>query len=137
MMNRLNGYKNYRDQSILTSGPGELVYLLYNACIKQVRLAKMALDEVKYADANQYLIKAQEMVDELMIGLDFEYDIAHQLYSLYDYINRTLASANIHKDGENLDSIIVILEELRLTWEEVVRINNSTNAPQGKIAGVI
>ena len=76
MMYTNNGYNQYREQSVLTAGPGELVLMLYDGCLKQIRLARLAINENMAAGRNNALQKSQEIVTELINTLDFEYEVS-------------------------------------------------------------
>jgi len=122
-MNNWTGYAQYRDQRILTASPGDLILLLYDGGIRQVRLARLAIQDNKMGDASVALIKAQEIVEELMAGLDFEIDLAHDLFRLYDYLLHRLTQANLEKDDAAAQEAETMLVELRQTWAEVVQIS--------------
>lgn len=122
-MNLRNGYQQYREQSVLTASPGDLLLMLYDGCIRQLKLAKLSLAEKQMEDAGTALLKAQDIIDELIQGLDFQYDVANHLFRVYEYINHELIQANITKDGQQIDALTDILSELRSTWEQVIKIN--------------
>lgn len=114
-------FNQYRDQSVLTAGPGELVLMLYDGCLKQVRLARMAIEEKLLEQKNSSLMKAQSIVSELMATLNFDYEISDSLYALYDYFLNELITANIDLDTKRLDNVENMLGELRDTWEQMIK----------------
>ena len=67
---------------------------------------------------SSYIIKAQDIVTELMVSLDFDKggQIAKNLFGLYLYMNRRLIEANIQKDTGILDEVKKLLTELRAAW---------------------
>ncbi len=126
-MNLGNGYAKYREQSILTAGPGDLVVMLYDGALKQLRIAIAALaDDEGHPknpeQASQALIRAQDIICELIQGLDFSYEISNELLDLYDYFNHELIQANIKKDCQLIESIYELIAGLRETWAEAVQI---------------
>lgn len=125
MMYTNNGYNQYREQSVLTAGPGELVLMLYDGCLKQIRLARLAINENMAPERNNALQKAQEIVSELINTLDFEYELSDSLYALYDYFLNELITANVENSTNRLDSIESLLVELRDTWEQMVKQQKS------------
>ena len=125
MMYTNNGYNQYREQSVLTAGPGELVLMLYDGCLKQIRLARLAINENMAAERNNALQKAQEIVSELINTLDFDYELSDSLYALYDYFLNELITANVENSTNRLDSIESLLVELRDTWEQMVKQQKS------------
>lgn len=114
-------FNQYRDQSVLTAGPGELVLMLYDGCLKQVRLAKLAIHEKMIEQKNTSLVKAQNIMTELMATLNFDYEISDSLYALYDYFLNELITANIDLDTKRLDNVENMLGELRDTWEQMIK----------------
>ena len=125
MMYTNNGYNQYREQSVLTAGPGELVLMLYYGCLKQIRLARLAINENMAPERNNALQKAQEIVSELINTLDFDYELSDSLYALYDYFLNELITANVENSTNRLDSIESLLVELRDTWEQMVKQQKS------------
>ncbi len=125
MMYTNNGYNQYREQSVLTAGPGELVLMLYDGCLKQIRLARLAINENMAPERNNALQKAQEIVSELINTLDFDYELSDSLYALYDYFLNELITANVENSTNRLDSIESLLVELRDTWEQMVKQQKS------------
>lgn len=116
-----NGYARYREQSVLTASPGDLVLMLYDGCLRQMRLARVALGEGKMEAASTSLMKAQDIVTELIQGLDFHYQISENLLSLYEYIHYELVMANVTKDPARIVPVEEITADLRETWEQAVR----------------
>ena len=76
----------YREQSILTASPGDLVVILYEGCIKKIRFAKICINDNEIEQCSKHLLKAQEFIDELIKGLDFNYTLSNDLLKLYDFI---------------------------------------------------
>ena len=124
-MNLCQATHQYRDQQILTAGPGELILMLYDAAIRQIRLARAAMGEHQPAQAGAALIKAQETIDALIDGLNLEYDIAEPLLRLYDFINHELMLANVGKDDTRAASAESLLRDLRETWATAVQNDRS------------
>jgi len=71
--------------------------------------------------AHKSILRAENIIAELMADLDPDYDISNNLYSLYEFINDTLVRANIKKDKELLDQSLALLNDMRDTWDEVVK----------------
>ncbi|HHW56418.1 MAG TPA: flagellar export chaperone FliS [Clostridia bacterium] len=112
----LNPYQQYKENAILTASPEELVLMLYNGIIRFIEEAKKAIEKKDYVAANNSIQRAQDIVTELMITLDMNYDISKNLYSLYDYMLRRLIDANIKKDVEILEEVREFAVELKETW---------------------
>ncbi|HBM74936.1 MAG TPA: flagellar export chaperone FliS [Clostridiaceae bacterium] len=115
-----NAYQVYQQNEVLTASKGKLLIMLYEGAIKFLRFAKVAIDEKNIEDANKYLIKAQNIISELMATLNMEYDISKDLYSLYDYMKYRLTQANIKKDKAIIDEIIDMLSGFKDTWQKAM-----------------
>ncbi|MDR0249167.1 MAG: flagellar export chaperone FliS [Oscillospiraceae bacterium] len=118
-----NPYSQYREQSAATASPGELTLMLYDGCVKNLKLSKLYIGERDYAKANDTSKKAQAIVDELIKTLDLRYDVASQMLSLYDFVLRTIVEGNVQKDAAKIDTAIEFISELRDTWHQAVRLN--------------
>jgi flagellar protein FliS len=99
--------------------------MLYDETVKQLDLAIENLEKgPKYFDrVNKALLKAQDLITELMVSLDFEKggDIASNLFSLYMFFNKQILDANMKKKLDPLVGIRKLIADLRDTWIQVVR----------------
>ncbi|MDR1693162.1 MAG: flagellar export chaperone FliS [Oscillospiraceae bacterium] len=115
----------YRQQSAMTASPGELTLMLFDGCIKNLKLAKIHINGKDYAKTNETLQKAQAIIAELIHSLDMRYDIAKQLIQLYTFILDTVVQANVKKDLQKTDDALGLMEDLRGTWKQAIRINRA------------
>ncbi len=113
-------YDQYKKTSVETTSPGKLIIMLYNGCILNIQKAKQAIDKRDTQSAHENIIKAQKIVLELIVTLNMEYEIAHQLFVVYDYIYNLLVDANIRKDTGLLDEAERHLADMRDTWQNAV-----------------
>jgi flagellar secretion chaperone FliS len=116
------GYQAYKKTQIQTADQGNLILLCYDGAISFVRQAIKAHNENKLADMNELLTKSQNVLWELIKGLNFEAgDIAHKLDSLYNYMIRRLIDAQYHNTIEPLNEVIGYLQELRESWQTIIQ----------------
>ncbi|TYP58581.1 flagellar export chaperone FliS [Thermosediminibacter litoriperuensis] len=113
----INAYQQYQQNYILSAPPEKLVVMLCEGALKFARLAKRAIEEKNYAEANNHLIRTQDIIMELNASLEMDYDISKNLRSLYNFIYQRLVEANIKKDGGVIDEIEPLLEDLKETWQ--------------------
>lgn len=112
--------REYQKQSVMTAGPAGLVAMLYDACIKNIKLAEIAFEENKDIVAvSNCLIKAQKIVSELISCLDMSIALSNDLLQIYEFILRELRMANARKDMKRLEPLIPILQSMRDTWLKV------------------
>jgi flagellar protein FliS len=118
----MEGYKNYREVEIETASGLRLVVMLYAGAIKFLNIAREGILSKKLDSANNNIIKAQDIISELMTSLNFDAgEVAHNLYSLYLYMNRRLLEANIEKNLEIINEITRLLNTLKSAWEELLK----------------
>jgi flagellar protein FliS len=117
-----NPYAKYQENSVFTASPEELTLMLYNGLVKFILRAQQSIEKKDIPQANNDIIRAQNIVTELRSTLDLKYDIAKQLDALYDYIYYALVEANIKKDAEMLRDVLGISQEIRDTWTEAMKI---------------
>jgi flagellar protein FliS len=130
----------YTQTKIKTAGQGQLIIMLYDGAVKNLDYALDLLRlnaEKKHDPANiemisKALIKAQEIVTELMVSLDFEKggEIARNLFSLYTWFNKELLEANIANDSARISGVRKMIGDLRMAWVEIIA---KTSANEKKI----
>ncbi|MFC0013588.1 MULTISPECIES: flagellar export chaperone FliS [Allobacillus] len=122
-MNYQQPHQAYQQNSIQTASPGELTMMLYNGCLKFIRLAKKGIENENIEQKNVNIQKAQNIINELMVTLNPDVEISNQMRSLYDYMNHQLIQANIKNDVEILSEVEGLVSEFRDTWKEVLKLN--------------
>ncbi|MBP0726725.1 flagellar export chaperone FliS [Bacillus sp. RG28] len=132
-MAMMNPLQNYQQNAVNTASPGELTLMLYNGCLKFIHLAKLAIKESRLQDKNTNLVKAQKIIQELMITLNMEQEVSKQLMPLYDYLHRQLIQANIKNDINILDEVEGFVVEFRDTWKEVIQLNRQKTYQQSDL----
>lgn len=131
-------YEKYRQSSVQTATPGQLVLMLYDGAIRFIRVAMQGNESQDIEKANLHFGKAQTIVSELMSSLDMSIDISKNLYSLYQYTNHLLIEANVKKDNAKAEEALGYLLELRETWVQASRIAASPTASGSEIGqGVV
>ncbi|WP_243388285.1 flagellar export chaperone FliS [Bacillus kexueae] len=126
-----NPYEAYQQNSVTTASPGELTLMLYNGCLKFIKLAKKAISEQNLEEKNINLQKAQNIIRELMVTLNTDIEISQQLMVMYEYMNRRLIEANIKNDVGILEEVEGYVSEFRDTWKEVIRLSKVNAQEQG------
>lgn len=125
-------YEKYRQSSVQTSTPEQLVIMLYDGAIRFVRAGLAGLDNSNYETVNLNLGKAQTIISELMSTLDHSIEISKNLFALYEYMNHLLITANIQKSKEPAEEAIGYLTELRQTWLQASKLASHPNPTPGE-----
>lgn len=123
-----NAQFTYQATRISTATKEQLLLITYDIGIKACHTAENALlgktngGNPDYDLANREVIRAQEVIRELMVTLNREKggEVADKLMQLYEYMYQLLVDANIKKEPENIRTVCGMLEELKQTWEEAL-----------------
>ena len=114
--------ENYQTTQISTATKEQLLLITYDIGIRSCQAAEGALEEKDYEVSNRELVRAQNVIRELMVTLNVERggEVAESLMRLYDFMHRYLVQANIDKDTAKVTIVTNMLKELRQTWEEAL-----------------
>ncbi|GHU42302.1 flagellar protein FliS [Spirochaetia bacterium] len=149
-MAQTNALRAYRDTRIKTASQGQLIIMLYDGAIKNLEhsLELMRANSVvkrdpsKIEETGKAVLKAQEIVTELMVSLDFEAggEIAKNLFALYTWFNKELLEAHVESNEKRIRVVCNMLCDLRKTWAETVAsqsaaVNGGSAASGLNIAG--
>jgi flagellar protein FliS len=120
-MMRANGYDAYQRVQAETSTPGQLIALLYDAMLRSLDRAKDGLQKQDLESAHAPLLRAQDIVLELISSLSVDEEgeagaMARQLAALYEYMYRRLLDANLRKDVEAVDEVRRLIAPVREAW---------------------
>ena len=117
-----NPYQTYKQQSVLTMTPGQMLLAVYDELIKQINFAKLGFQDNDISLINSSLQKSQKILHVLQGTLNFDYDIAKNLNDLYEYFGFVLLNANMKKDAGGLDDVLSMVVELRQTFAEADKL---------------
>lgn len=117
----LNAASAYQNNKINTATPAELTLMLYEGAIKFCNIALIGIEEQDISKANNNIIKAEKIIIYLQSTLDLKYAVAKDFDNVYNYLYQKLIQANISKDKEILNEVLVHLRDIRDTWKEVMK----------------
>ncbi len=115
-------YKEYKSNQVSSADPKALIIMLYDGAIRFLTEAKGYLNSFKtYDKANERILRAQDIITELMLSLDMKRggEIADNLLNLYSYMKKSLLEANMNKQEKPIAEVIKILSELKEAWENM------------------
>ncbi|BCJ92461.1 hypothetical protein acsn021_00300 [Anaerocolumna cellulosilytica] len=90
----------------------ELVVIMYEVILSDLKAAKENYDKGDVEQFIQEVKHGQKFLSELMATLNYQQEIAHDLMSLYIYVNKALVTAIFKKSSDSLaeaESILKIL----------------------------
>ncbi len=119
----------YLQIKVQTASPGQLVSMLYDGAIRFSKQAKEQLEGSDLEGSNASIQRVQDIVEELNVSLDTDKggEIAANLRKIYIYISEQLLEANIKKDPKILANVIELLENMRVTWKEIMLKSKDVN----------
>jgi len=111
--------------------------MCYEAVIKDLHNAKDYHQAQDMDQAYHYIRHAQDIITELLIGLDYERggEIAHNLNRLYNFMLRELVGINAQKDPVIYEQLIHMLSELKDAWEQIRNQHPAGHAWQDSTMG--
>jgi flagellar protein FliS len=111
----------YRQQSILTATPGQLVVMLYDGCLRFLHQAAFAMREGNVGESNVRLQRAEAIIDELRVTLDMDKGgvVASRLQGIYVFCSKHLLEARRNREPENIEKVSELLAELREAWAQI------------------
>ncbi len=127
-----SGYNEYKVNEISTVSQVKLIVMLFDGAVRFLGIAMENMTPRKYDVVNQNIIKAQDIVTELLLSLNMEEgkEVANNLMSIYIYLKKRLLEANMKKDKKILEECTKILKELKSSWEEMEKKEPSNQIPQ-------
>ena len=114
-----NLYDRYRNDAVNTASPMDLIIMLYDGCIKQIHLARLYEEDKNVEGRSNAILKAQDILDELMRSLDMAIPLSADLLKLYDFMSEELYEANVKRDMARTEPVEAMLTELRDAWKTV------------------
>lgn len=126
-----NAYAQYRQTSIQTAPPEQLVVMLYDGAIRFLEQAKTAINEGR--DPLPPIGRAQDIIVELLGSLDRSAGpVADNLLRLYEFWIQRLFQASIRKEAAMVEEVAVMVRELREAWATIAQQKKAqhTDAPR-------
>ena len=120
----------YLESRVLSADPIELIRLMYQAAIAEVRSARAYLQAGEIRGRSKAISKASAILTELTVSLDRKLggEYAERLADLYGYMMRKLTDANFKQSEESLAEVLGLLTTLLEGWEGMQRQLQSATA---------
>lgn len=119
------GYQQYKQQSINSMTPGELLMLLYDELVKRSTLASLALDKADWPNFEAALDRCIDIVNYLDETLDRQYPISRDLSRMYDYFTYEMARIKIGRNRGELDRLRPMLVDMRDAFRAAERAGST------------
>ena len=124
----VKGNNAYKKASVTTKDQGILILLLYDGAIRFLKTANKKIAEDNHEGAHNAIVKAKNIISELMTSLNTENSgrVGSSLKSLYVYMFNRLIDANIQKNTIYVDEVCELMQELRDGWKGVINKKKET-----------
>lgn len=111
----------YQKATVETADPVTLVVMCYERTIRDLESARQLHGQKRMDQAYDKIRHAQDIITELLIGLDYERggDIAANLSRLYNFMLRELMAVNAQKSPRIYDHVVKMLAELKEAWVQI------------------
>jgi flagellar protein FliS len=111
----------YTESAVLTATPEQLVLMLYDGAIRFLNQAASAYESGDRALARVKIYRGSAILNELNLSLDLaQGEVAARLRSLYLFMKRELANAQVGQDAGRIRGIVTLLSELRDAWRQAM-----------------
>lgn len=117
-MPQAHPYQAYQTTNVQTADQASLIIMLYDGAIRFLKKARGKIYTGDIEGAHNYIVRARQIVSELLSTLRPEKAgaIGANLKRIYVYAHNRLVEANLMKDAEIVDEVIQILSVLREGW---------------------
>ena len=107
------GYQQYKQQSVNSTTPGELLLLLYDELVQRGTIASIALDKADYPTFEAAIDRCVDIINYLDETLDRQYPISRDLGRMYEYFTYQLGAIKIGRNKRELEQLRPMLAEMR------------------------
>ncbi len=107
------GYQQYKQQSVGSMTPGELLLLLYDELVKRATMASIALDKEDFPAFEAAVDRCTDIVNYLDETLDHKYPISQELGRMYEYFTYQLGRIKIGRNRQELERLRPMLGDMR------------------------
>lgn len=109
----------YKRDYITMASPIDLIIMLYEGGIKQLKLAKIHKENNELDKVSECFQKAEDIILELVGSLNLSISISENLLELYQFMLDEIVEANLTKDMKRIDPVIEMMTSLYEAWNEI------------------
>lgn len=116
------GLNKYKQTSVMTASRGQVLLMLYEGAIKFTKIAIEAVKRKDLAEKGKYILKVQDIINELTVTLDHNVggDLSKELERLYNFMIDQITQANLNNDPKPLETVVQLLETLHEGWVQAI-----------------
>lgn len=116
-----NPYQTYIKTDLETQSIPKIVSTAYERINLELKQAILSIEKGNIKSKLDHIHRALEILRVLRLGLDFEKggEIAKNLDSLYDFLERHISLGNLKNDKNTLSEAMEILKTIKSGWDEI------------------
>ncbi|MEY8356458.1 flagellar export chaperone FliS [Lachnospiraceae bacterium 54-53] len=118
------GYRHYKEQTVNTMTPGEMLNLLYDELLKRLTRAELSLEKKDYELFEQSMQRSTEIVTYLKDTLDHKYEISAELKRMYDFFLYEFSRIRAGRNPDVIAEVRPLVMELRDAFKEAQRLSS-------------
>jgi flagellar protein FliS len=122
--NEQNNAQRYLEAQVKTASREQLLMMLIDGAIRFTEQAKMKIDEDDLEGMNNFFIKSQKIMLELITSLDST-TVPEQVYGnligLYRFVYQRIMQANLKRDKALADEALSVLADIREIWTIAIK----------------
>jgi len=128
--------QHYLETQVLTATPQKLQLMLIEAAIREVQRVGQHWQHGENEQAYEASIRAQRIVTALLGGLNREEtpDLTGKMADVYLYVFRSLVTANLKRDAQQLADVLRVLNIERETWHQVCQHAETAHGEAGPVS---
>ena len=126
-----NPIQHYKEQSVNTMTPNELLLLLYDELVKDLLRCGLALEKQEYELMEAAADKSIDIIRYLDDTLDRQYPISGNLARLYEFFSYELNRVKAGRNRTELERVKAMVMELRDTFREAEKTSRAEAASEG------
>ncbi len=113
--------QQYMEHEVLTAPPEKLHLMLIQGAMRFIRQAQRAWEQNQDELACESIIRAQEILGEMLAGLRPEQNrpLVSKVAAVYMFVFRSLIQAQLSRDQEALQDALRVLSIEEETWRQV------------------
>jgi len=134
----------YRQNSVQTASPGQLILMLFDGALRFMGNALCGFELEDVIERNETvhlnLVKTQAIIDELQSCLDLKAggEFARGVSDLYDFMRGQLRQANVGKNPKPVTAVMELLGDIRGAWSTMIdQRGDRTPAPTAMVATAV
>lgn len=99
----------------------QIIVIMYEMAERYISDAQKSHNSGDYEEFLQNLKAASRVIVDLEASVDMKYELAAYLLKIYQLIQKKISEVIIKKRDEGLDKVLITLQKLRESFEEVAK----------------